>query len=207
MCGIAGATSATRRPVPNLDRALATMSRLVAHRGPDGAGSWSSSDGACGLAHRRLAIIDLSPSGRQPMVAPNGAVITFNGEIYNYRELMDALDDGWTFHSTSDTETILAAYAKWGVDCLSHLRGMFAFALWDGARLFAARDRFGIKPFYYTIVDGVLYFASEMKALLPFPERDRDGSGSARGIHDVPIHDRREDAFQEYPHRCCRATR
>jgi asparagine synthase (glutamine-hydrolysing) len=168
MCGIAGAASMTRRPVPNLDRALAAMSRLVAHRGPDGAGSWSSADGVCGLAHRRLAIIDLSPSGGQPMVSPNGAVITFNGEIYNYRELMARLDDGWMFRSASDTETILAAYAKWGVDCLEHLRGMFAFALWDGARFFAARDRFGIKPFYYTIVDGVFYFASEIKALLPF---------------------------------------
>jgi len=94
-------------------------------------------------------------------------VITFNGEIYNYKELMRELAHDWSFKSSSDTETVLAAYEKWGTDCLDHLRGMFAFALWDGERLFAARDRFGIKPFYYAIVDGVFYFASEIKALLP----------------------------------------
>ena len=107
----------------------------------------------CGLAHRRLAVIDLSPSGHQPMMAPDGTVITYNGEIYNYLELRDELKCGWRFRSQSDTETILAAYARWGTDCLAHLRGMFAFALWDGEQLFAARDRFGIKPFYYAVVD------------------------------------------------------
>jgi asparagine synthase (glutamine-hydrolysing) len=144
------------------------MNSLIAHRGPDGDGVWWPEGNYVGLAHRRLAIIDLSPSGRQPMLAPNGSVITFNGEIYNYLELMDELRDGWEFRSSSDTETVLAAYAKWGTGCLQHLRGMFAFALWDGERLFAARDRFGIKPFYYAIVNGVVYFASEVKALLPF---------------------------------------
>lgn len=167
MCGIAGAHSLSRRPVPKLDAALAVMSQLVAHRGPDGHGFWTAPDGSHGLAHRRLAIIDPTPAGHQPMVGPNGSVITFNGEIYNYVELMEQLGDGWSFRSHSDTETILAAYAKWGVDCLDHLRGMFAFAVWDGNRLFAARDRFGIKPFYYAVIDGVVYFASEMKALLP----------------------------------------
>jgi len=167
MCGIAGAVSLARKPIRRLGRALETMNTLIAHRGPDGDGVWSAPGDVAGLAHRRLAIIDLSPSGRQPMLGPNGTVITFNGEVYNYLELMDELRDGWEFRSTSDTETVLAAYAKWGTDCLSHLRGMFSFALWDGDRLFAARDRFGIKPFYYTVVDGVLYFASEIKALLP----------------------------------------
>jgi asparagine synthase (glutamine-hydrolysing) len=143
------------------------MSRLIAHRGPDGEDFWRSAGDRCGLAHRRLAIVDLSASGRQPMTGPNGTVISFNGEIYNYPELRDELLTHWDFRSTSDTETILAAYARWGTDCLSHLRGMFAFALWDGNRLLAARDRFGIKPFYYTVVNGALYFASEMKALLP----------------------------------------
>ena len=109
------------------------------------------------------------------MAAPNGSVITYNGEIYNYRELQDELAPGWAFKSASDTETILAAYEKWGVNCLDHLRGMFAFALWDGQRLFAARDRFGIKPFYYAVVDGTFYFASEIKALLPvLPEIETD---------------------------------
>jgi asparagine synthase (glutamine-hydrolysing) len=167
MCGIAGAISLSAQPIGRLEQALAVMNRLIAHRGPDGEGFWRSADSRCGLAHRRLAIIDLSSSGRQPMQAANGSVISFNGEIYNYRELQDELRPHWDFRSTSDTETILAAYDRWGLDCLGHLRGMFAFALWDGRRLLAARDRFGIKPFYYTTVDGVLYFASEMKALLP----------------------------------------
>jgi asparagine synthase (glutamine-hydrolysing) len=167
MCGIAGAVSLDRQPVARLDAALNAMGTLIAHRGPDGAGVWISPDGRCGLAHRRLAIIDLSASANQPMVGRNGSVISYNGEIYNYRELMRELEAGWTFRSRSDTETILAAYAKWGGDCLDHLRGMFAFALWDGQRLFAARDRFGIKPLCYAIVDEVFYFASEMKALLP----------------------------------------
>lgn len=167
MCGIAGAVSLARQAIPKLDRALATMSHLIAHRGPDGHGFWSTPTKTVGLAHRRLSIIELSEAGYQPMTAPNGSVIAFNGEIYNYVELRDELAHGWSFRSHSDTETILAAYARWGVDCLAHLRGMFAFALWDGKRFFAARDRFGIKPFYYAVVDGVLYFASEMKALLP----------------------------------------
>lgn len=167
MCGIAGAVSLSRQPVPRLDRALAAMSQLIAHRGPDGHGYWHAPDDRCGLAHRRLAIIDLSPSGYQPMQGADGSLLCFNGEIYNYLELREELAAGWDFRSHSDTETILAAHAKWGTDCLTHLRGMFAFALWDGNRLFAARDRFGIKPFYYAVVDGALYFASEMKALLP----------------------------------------
>lgn len=167
MCGIAGAVSLTRQPVAKLANSLAAMNRLIAHRGPDGHGFWCAPGDICGLAHRRLAIIDLSPAGRQPMAGNDGTVITFNGEIYNYIELMAELKSGWDFRSSSDTETVLAAYARWGVDSLQHLRGMFAFGLWDGERFFAARDRFGIKPFYYTVVDGTLYFASEMKALLP----------------------------------------
>jgi asparagine synthase (glutamine-hydrolysing) len=167
MCGIAGAVSLSQKPIAKLSSALDAMSMLIMHRGPDGHGFWKAPGDVCGLAHRRLAIIDLSPSGHQPMVGPNGSVITFNGEIYNYKELMRELAHDWPFKSSSDTETVLAAYEKWGTDCLDHLRGMFAFALWDGERLFAARDRFGIKPFYYAIVDGVFYFASEIKALLP----------------------------------------
>ena len=156
------------------------MSRLVAHRGPDGFGYWKSDGDACGLAHRRLAIIDLSQAAHQPMVAPNGTVITYNGEVYNYRELMAELKGGWSFRSTSDTETILAAYDKWGTESVNHLRGMFAFAIWDGKRLFAARDRFGIKPFYYALVGGVFYFASEIKALLPIlPEIATDADALA----------------------------
>jgi asparagine synthase (glutamine-hydrolysing) len=156
------------------------MSTLIAHRGPDGHGFWRSRDERVGLAHRRLSIIDLTTAASQPMRAAPGngkgeVVITFNGEIYNYRELMGDLAPRWKFRSQSDTETILAAYDRWGIDCLQRLRGMFAFALWDGERFFAARDRFGIKPFYYAVVDGVLYFASEIKALLPIlPEIETD---------------------------------
>jgi asparagine synthase (glutamine-hydrolysing) len=180
MCGLAGAVSLKRTPIRDLDRALWTMSELIAHRGPDGQGFWQEPGSMCGLAHRRLAVIDLSPSGHQPMTAPDGTVISYNGEIYNYLELRDELKCGWRFRSRSDTETILAAYARWGTDCLMHLRGMFAFALWDGERLFAARDRFGIKPFYYAVVGEVLYFASEIKALLPFlPEIATDAEALA----------------------------
>ena len=170
MCGIAGFVSLTAQPYPQSDSALRAMSGLISHRGPDGAGDWVSPDQRVGFVHRRLAIIDLSPSGAQPMHAPNGTVITYNGEIYNYIELRKELSADWTFRSTSDTEVILAAYDKWGEDCVSRLRGMFAFALWDPRhrKLFAARDRFGIKPFYYTTEQGRLLFASEAKALLPF---------------------------------------
>ncbi len=167
MCGIAGAVSLSRHPINQLEQKLGAMSELIAHRGPDGHGFWCAPNNVCGLAHRRLAIIDLTPSGHQPMTAPNEITITYNGEIYNYLELQEQLSTHWCFRSTSDTEVVLAAYSKWGTDCLTELRGMFAFALWDGDRLFAARDRFGIKPFYYTIVDGVFYFGSEIKALLP----------------------------------------
>jgi asparagine synthase (glutamine-hydrolysing) len=170
MCGIAGQAHLQRAPIPGLARALDTMSRLIEHRGPDGAGSWRRGDDAVGLVHRRLAIIDLSLAAAQPMHGGDGLAITYNGEIYNYRELRESLRGGWDFRSTSDTECILAAYAAHGDACVDHLRGMFAFALWDERRqrLFCARDRFGIKPLYYTVVDGVFHFASEAKALLPF---------------------------------------
>ena len=170
MCGIAGQISINRELIQNLPRRLGVMSRLIAHRGPDGKGQWQSSDSRIGLVHRRLSIIDLSESAAQPMKGENGTVIVYNGEIYNYKELRQSLLGSWQFNTHSDTECILAAYAKHGEACLDQLRGMFAFALWDEKRqrLFCARDRFGIKPFYYTEVEGVFYFASEAKALLPF---------------------------------------
>ncbi|MFZ2102304.1 MAG: asparagine synthetase B, partial [Oricola sp.] len=124
------------------------MGELIAHRGPDGAGKWISPGCGIGMAHRRLSIIDLTEHGAQPMAADNGTVISYNGETYNYLELREALSRGWSFKSHSDTETILAAYDRYGDGCLDHLRGMFAFALWDERkqRLLCARDRFGIKP-------------------------------------------------------------
>ena len=170
MCGIAGIVSLDGSPVPRLDSALALLDRLIAHRGPDGRGAWSSSRRDIGLVHRRLAIIDLSAAAHQPMTAPGPTVVSYNGEIYNYLELREALAPHWRFRSASDTECILAAYDRHGTGCLDRFRGMFAFALWDerNQRLFCARDRFGIKPFYYAVVGNLFVFASEAKALLPF---------------------------------------
>lgn len=170
MCGIAGQLSLNRAFIPNLPHRLGVMSRILAHRGPDGEGRWADETTSVGFVHRRLAIIDLSDSAAQPMRGANGTVVTYNGEIYNYPELRHALANHWAFRSTSDTECILAAYDRYGDECLKHFRGMFAFAIWEerNQRLFCARDRFGIKPFYYAVVKGVFYFASEAKALLPF---------------------------------------
>lgn len=170
MCGIAGAINLALNPLPDLEQRLCVMNYLLRHRGPDSEGLWWHTRQYVGLAHRRLSIIDLE-TGAQPMTDRDGNWIVFNGEIYNYIELRAELSDG-NFVTTSDTEVILSAYRKWGTDCLNHLRGMFAFALWDEANqvLFCARDRFGIKPFYYTVVGQTLYFASEVKALLPFIE-------------------------------------
>lgn len=182
MCGIAGQLSLTHYPIRSLCNRIDVMSRLLAHRGPDGHGQWTDGNKRIGLVHRRLSIVDLSDSASQPMVATNGTVISYNGEIYNFPELRDALRDHWDFRSHSDTECILAAYERYGDECLDHLRGMFAFALWDEKhqRLFCARDRFGIKPFYYAEVGGVFYFASEAKALLPFmPEIRTEDSALA----------------------------
>ena len=170
MCGIAGFISLTSDSVAYPQASLDVMGTLINHRGPDGCGRWCDVGRRVGLVHRRLAIIDLTPAGAQPMHGPNGTVISYNGEIYNFIELRQELSDGWVFKSSSDTEVILAAYERWGDRCVEHLRGMFALAIWDDRKktLFAARDRFGIKPFHYTVQKGVFYFASEAKALLPF---------------------------------------
>src|SRR6266850_320107 len=134
MCGIAGIVSMGVAPVPQLDAALGVLSRLVAHRGPDGRGTWSAASRRAGLTHRRLAIIDLSDAAQQPMAGPGSTVITYNGEIYNYLELRDELSSGWPFRTNSDTESILAAYDHDETGCLERLRGMFAFAIWDDRR-------------------------------------------------------------------------
>jgi asparagine synthase (glutamine-hydrolysing) len=165
MCGIAGIVHTDGRSV---DRdVLCRMREAVAHRGPDGSGLWI--DGPVGIAHRRLAIIDLS-GGQQPMVSSDsGAVLAFNGEIYNYRDLRTTLRaDGIRFGGDSDTEVVLRAFDRWGEACVERLHGMFAFAVWHPAtqRLFAVRDRLGIKPLYYRWHDATLTFASEMKAIL-----------------------------------------
>ena len=144
------------------------MTIALAHRGPDGDGILL--DGPLGLGHRRLAIIDLSDAGRQPMTLPEQALtISFNGEIYNYRELRSELTAlGCRFRTRTDTEVILHAYATWGEACVNRFNGMFAFAIWNSRsrELFLARDRYGIKPLYYSQAGGALRFASEQKALL-----------------------------------------
>lgn len=190
MCGIAGLMNADGGP---LDLGLLQrMTRLQFHRGPDGEGYvlMSLRKGvsplredrlaevvpsdlrvySIGFGHRRLAVVDVSSAGHQPMGSSDGRYwVTYNGEIYNYVELREELRNlGHAFHSQSDTEVLLSAYRQWGDDCLARFNGMFAFALWDAERrrLFCARDRFGVKPFYYTWQAGRFMFASEIKSLL-----------------------------------------
>jgi asparagine synthase (glutamine-hydrolysing) len=167
MCGIAGAMHTRGEPVPDLDRRLAVMSGLIHHRGPDDARTWVHERRHVGFAHRRLSIIDLE-CGQQPMSDEAGRWITYNGEVYNYPELRTEIG-AHGFRTASDTEVVLRAHGRWGTESLGRLRGMFAYALWDeqSQELVCARDRFGIKPFYYVVVDDVFYFASEAKALLP----------------------------------------
>ena len=167
MCGIAGIVGFGSPISPYL---LAGMNKMLVHRGPDDGGEWLDASGRVGLANRRLAILDLSPAGHQPMHSLNGDhSIAYNGEIYNYLELRDELASlGHQFKTKTDTEIILGAYDQWGEDCVQRFNGMFAFAIWDARRshLFAARDRFGEKPFYYHRSPERLIFASEIKALL-----------------------------------------
>ena len=174
MCGIIGIVS--RANIFKRDW-LSLGRDTMSHRGPDDAGEWWSADGRVGLAHRRLAIIDLSPAGHQPMHDASGMLsIIFNGEIYNFQDLRAQLmAKGHQFRSVSDTEVILAAYREWGIECLSHLNGMFAFALYDAKQqvLFVARDRAGEKPLFYHQDDGEFRFASELKALLADPTLPR----------------------------------
>ncbi|MFC1606577.1 asparagine synthase (glutamine-hydrolyzing) [Candidatus Latescibacterota bacterium] len=168
MCGIAGILKLSSEPIRDVRQRLTVMNRLQHHRGPDDEGIWFHDRKHVGFAHRRLSIIDLD-TGKQPMSDNYGNIVVFNGEIYNYIELKQELGKE-LFETTSDTEVILHAYRKWGTDCVNHFRGMFSFALWDGHKqeLFCARDRFGIKPFYYSIIGDEFYFSSEVKALLPF---------------------------------------
>jgi len=171
MCGIVGVACSSGA---SHDAGLLIRQRdALAHRGPDDAGAWWSDDARVGLAHRRLAILDLSATGHQPMQDESGHLhITFNGEIYNHQELRRELaTKGYGFRSTSDTEVILVAYREWGAECLQRLNGMFAFGLYDDQQrtLFVARDRSGEKPVFYAMAKGKLSFASELKALLVDP--------------------------------------
>jgi asparagine synthase (glutamine-hydrolysing) len=167
MCGIAGIFS-TDKSLVSTER-LKAMTDAMVHRGPDGEGQWVNDNRQVGFGHRRLAIIDLSGAGAQPMQFLNGRyTITFNGEIYNYRELRETLQtSGYTFRTETDTEVLLALFDQKRERCLSDLDGMFAFAIWDEQlqELFCARDRFGEKPFHYYWDGTQFVFASEMKGL------------------------------------------
>lgn len=223
MCGIAGIYCPHGAPVDI--RLLEAMTRVLAHRGPDGQGyaflapgrkekpivadgsisvSLRSIDPAyrVGLGHCRLAILDRSPLGHQPMSSADARVwITYNGEVYNYLELRQELQRrGYKFRSMTDTEVVLQAYQEWGIECLHRLNGMFSFAIWDSSmrRLFCARDRFGMKPFYYRLADDGVQFGSEIKALLLDPSFQR--STNPRMVHDFLVYglqDHMEETFFE----------
>ena len=193
MCGIAGVLSQQK----SVDRGLLKqMTDAIAHRGPDGEGFWLDRDNKVGFGHRRLAIIDLTETGKQPMFYANGRyVLTFNGEIYNYVELRQQLESrGRKFVSTSDTEVLLALYDEKKERALDEIDGMFAFAIWDNddQKLFIARDRFGEKPFYYAVHENAFYFASEMKALW--------AAGVPRDVSSTMLFNYLSDGFTYNPH-------
>lgn len=172
MCGIAGIVSSSPRSANREDTLRLTAS--LRHRGPDASGFWFSTDERCALGHTRLAILDVSEGGAQPMRSACGRfTVVFNGEIYNFIELREELlGCGRTFQSESDTEVLLHAYCQWGEDCLRRFNGMFAFAIWDQTEgtLFLARDRFGVKPLHYCIHQSRFVFASELKAFRTLPD-------------------------------------
>lgn len=165
MCGIAGIIGAKAQ-----SQSLESMLEVQHHRGPDFTGTWIR-PGEIVLGHNRLSILDLSNAANQPFHSEDGRYhLVFNGEIYNYLEIRNELKGSYHFKTQSDTEVLLQAFIRWGEGCLSRFNGMFSFAIWDKyeKKLFAARDRFGVKPFYYGILDGTLYFSSEIPPLFQF---------------------------------------
>lgn len=173
MCGITGVFNLDREPVSPV--VLRKMADAIAHRGPDGEGFYT--DGFLGFGHRRLAIIDLTPAGRQPMASSDGQVVLiYNGEIYNFQELRTELEAlGHQFHSNADSEVVLNAWWQWGAECVKRFNGMFAFAVWDKRErsLYLVRDRYGIKPLYYGCWGQRFLFGSEQKAILAHPSARR----------------------------------
>ena len=168
MCGIVGFVRRRSGPTLGIER-LSRMRDSMVHRGPDDAGVKIFNGGAAGLAHRRLAILDLSDAGHEPMPYLGDRYwLTFNGEIYKFAELRSQLESkGRRFHSECDAEVILAAYSEWGTECVTRFNGMWAFAIWDEKEqtLFCSRDRFGIKPFYFYDDGDTFIFASEIRAI------------------------------------------
>ncbi|MCX8009813.1 MAG: asparagine synthase (glutamine-hydrolyzing), partial [Ignavibacteria bacterium] len=172
MCGICGIISYDGKAVDTA--VLKRMTDILIHRGPDDEGMYVNESKTVGLGFRRLSIIDLTPAGHQPMPNKDGSIwIVFNGEIYNHLEVRKELEKrGYKYKSRSDTETLIYAYEEYGYDFLHKIHGMFSLAIWDERKkiLFAARDRIGKKPFYYTFQDGKFVFASEIKAILLHPQ-------------------------------------
>ena len=179
MCGIAGIFNLNGAPVSPVS--LKRMTDAIKHRGPDGEGFYS--DSYVGFGHRRLSIIDLSPSGHQPMVTQNSQVVlSYNGEIYNFQEIRAELESlGHQFRSKTDSEVVLNAWLEWGKSCVTRFNGMFAFAIWDKREqsLYLVRDRYGIKPLYYGQWGNTFLFGSEQKAILEHPEAKREVDKSA----------------------------
>ncbi|HRH65939.1 MAG TPA: asparagine synthase (glutamine-hydrolyzing) [Bacteroidia bacterium] len=171
MCGINGLFSYSGVGIDRAAEKMAAMNERIRHRGPDDRGYWQDPSGRVVFGHLRLSIIDLSPSGHQPMISRKGTIIVFNGEIYNYKEIRDRFFKNENLKSSSDTEILLLLYEKFGEKCLEYLNGMFAFAIWDPEKeeLFLARDKAGKKPIYYSVQNGVFAFSSEIKALLELP--------------------------------------
>lgn len=193
MCGIAGLLSAGARPGAELERATVAMTDAIAHRGPDGSGVWTDGVAGIALGHRRLAVLDLTPTGAQPMASASGRyVVTFNGEIYNFAGLRRRIDEtgsGPVWRGHSDTEILVAAFEQWGLQAtLPLLEGMFVLALWDREQrsLSLARDRFGEKPLYYGVSDNTLVFGSELRALrtrMRLGDADIDLEGLSSLLH------------------------
>lgn len=179
MCGICGFIDVRQRNTrTEADQILFAMTEAIKSRGPDGAGTWSDADGKVWLGHRRLSVIDLSPAGYQPMVSADGSlVVTYNGEIYNFKEIRTELErKGHTFRGQSDTEVLVEACRVWGpIEAAKRFNGIFAFALWDNAaqEFFLIRDQMGVKPLYWGVHDGLLLFGSQLKALLAHPRQLR----------------------------------
>ena len=175
MCGIAGIVSLSGAPIPRLASGLALLDRLIAHRGPDSHDIWVDAEAGIAVSHRRLAIVDLTPAGAQPMFSHCGRyVMVYNGEVYNAQELRQELSSrGINWRGHSDTEVMVEACEAWGVDtAVKRFIGMFAFALWDlpGRRLTLVRDRLGIKPLYWGETGGTVVFGSQPKAILAHPD-------------------------------------
>ena len=173
MCRIVGLWDQRAGPGYELSEVVDRMKNTMSYGGPDDEGSYVDRENALALGHRRLTVLDLSPTGHQPMKDPEQEVWTvYNGEIYNFREVRADLErTGHRFTGNSDTEVLLHAYRQWGMQMLGRFRGMFAFALWDRPqkKLILARDRAGVKPLYWSFRDGVMIFASELKAFHQFP--------------------------------------